>query len=46
MVRTKRTPRYRPKSKPMTLIEQAEMMLQTIKWIKSKYETKGEKLSE
>lgn len=43
MVRTKRTPRYQTKSKPKTLSEQVEMMLQTIKWINSQYETKGEK---
>ncbi|MEK3801014.1 hypothetical protein NZ042_00710 [Bacillus sp. FSL K6-1234] len=44
MVRTKRTPRYRTKNKqPKTLIEQVEMMLQTIKWLNSQYETKGEK---
>ncbi len=39
MVRTKRTSRYRPKSKPKTLIEQVEIMLQTIKWLNSQYET-------
>ncbi|MES9778915.1 hypothetical protein [Bacillus velezensis] len=43
MVRTKRTPRYRTKSKPKTLIEQVEMMLQTIKWINSQYEKKERK---